>query len=92
MLRIILFCDVERPLSNPLARALNRWVGQPFARAAATQNLPGEKVGVLNNMFQYAYQFRLVAKRLKSWNRSVYYALKWLLLGSLAYALFLRNL
>jgi beta-hydroxylase len=90
--RLILFCDVERPLSNPLARALNRWVGQPFARAAATQNLPGEKVGVLNNLFQYAYQFRLVAKRLKSWNRSVYYALKWLLLGSLAYALFLRNL
>jgi beta-hydroxylase len=90
--RLILFCDVERPLSNPLARALNRWVGQPFARAAATQNLPGEKIGILNKLFQYAYQFRLLAKRLKNWNRSLYYALKWLLLGSLAYALFLKNL
>lgn len=90
--RLILFCDVERPLSNPLARALNRWIGQPFARAAATQNLPGEKVGFLNKLFQYAYQFRLLAKRLKSWNRSVYYALKWVLLGSMAYAIFLRNL
>jgi beta-hydroxylase len=90
--RLILFCDVERPLSNPIARALNHWIGQPLARAAATQNMPGEKVGVLNKVFQYAYRFRLLAKRLKQWNRSVYYALKWALLGTLAYLIFLRTL
>jgi beta-hydroxylase len=90
--RLILFCDVERPLSNPIARAINRWIGQPFARAAATQNLPGEKVGVLNRLFQYAYQLRLLAKRLKAWNRTVYYALKWVLLGALLYAVFLRQM
>jgi beta-hydroxylase len=90
--RLILFCDVERPLSNPIARAINRWIGQPLARAAATQNLPGEKVGVLNKLFQYAYRVRLLAKRLKAWNRNVYYALKWLLLGSLVYAIFLRHI
>jgi len=89
--RLILFCDVERPLSNPIARAINRWIGQPFARAAATQNLPGEKVGVLNKLFQYVYQLRLLAKRLKTWNRNVYYALKWLVLGGLVYAIFLRH-
>ncbi|HMN44064.1 MAG TPA: aspartyl/asparaginyl beta-hydroxylase domain-containing protein [Povalibacter sp.] len=89
--RLILFCDVERPLSNPIARALNRWIGQPLARAAATQNMPGEKVGVLNQAFQYAYQFRLLAKRLKQWDRNVYYLLKWVLLGSLVYAIFLRK-
>jgi beta-hydroxylase len=90
--RLILFCDVERPLSNPLARAINRWIGQPFARAAATQNLPGEKIGILNKLFQYAYQLRLLAKRLKAWDRNVYYTLKWLLLGALIYAIFLRSL
>ncbi len=90
--RLILFCDVERPLSNSIARAINRWIGQPFARAAATQNLPGEKVGVLNKLFQYVYQLRLLAKRLKAWNRNVYYALKWLLLGGLVYAILLRHI
>jgi beta-hydroxylase len=88
--RLILFCDINRPLSNPIARALNRWIGQPMARAAATQNLPGEKVGVLNKLFAYVYQIRIVAKRVKAWNKNVYYVLKWLLLGALVYATFFR--
>lgn len=81
--RLILFCDIERPLSNPIARLINRYIGQPFARAAATQNMEGEKVGILNKLFGYAYQVRLLAKRLKSWNKTVYYVLKWSLLGGL---------
>src|SRR5690606_38460148 len=52
--RIILFCDIERPLTNPLVRAVNRYIGKPLVRAAATQNLEGEKVGVLNKLFGYA--------------------------------------
>jgi beta-hydroxylase len=88
--RIILFCDIERPLSNRLARALNRFIGKPLVRAAATQNVEGEKVGVLNKLFGYAYQFRLVGKRLKAWNRTAYYVIKWALLGSLAYAIFVQ--
>ena len=83
--RLILFCDVERPLTNALARAVNRWIGQPFARAAATQNLPGEKVGFLNKLFGYVYQIRLLGKRIKAWNRTVYYALKWTLVAGLVY-------
>ncbi len=89
--RLILFCDIERPLSNPVMRAVNRRIGRPMARAAATQNLPGEKVGALNRLFGYVYQIRLVAKRVKAWNRNVYYVLKWLLLGTLAYAIFFRG-
>lgn len=90
--RIILFCDVERPLSNRIVRALNHWIGQPLARAAATQNLPGEKVGLLNKGFGYAYQFRLLTKRIKAWNRKVYYLLKWTILGTLLYFIFLKPL
>jgi beta-hydroxylase len=86
--RIILFCDIERPLSNRVARAINRFVGRPLARAAATQNVEGEKVGVLNRLFGYVYRFRLLGKRIKAWNRTVYYALKWTLLGALACAVF----
>jgi beta-hydroxylase len=88
--RIILFCDIERPLSNSVARAINRFVGRPLAQAAATQNVEGEKVGVLNRLFGYVYRFRLLGKRIKAWNRTVYYALKWTLLGALAYAVFVN--
>lgn len=83
--RLILFCDIERPLSNPFARLLNRYVGQPFARAAATQNIEGEKVGILNKLFGFVYRLRLVAKRVKTWNKSTYYMLKWALLGGVLY-------
>jgi beta-hydroxylase len=88
--RLILFCDIERPLSNRLARSINRWIGQPFARAAATQNIEGEKIGVLNKLFAYAYRVRLVGKRIKAWNRATYYAIKWTLILALLYLL-LRN-
>ena len=90
MPRLILFCDVERPLSNSLARALNRYVGRPMVQAAATQNVAGEKVGVLNKLFEYVYQIRIVGKRIKAWNKTVYYVAKWGLIASLAYALFAR--
>jgi beta-hydroxylase len=88
--RLILFCDIERPLSNRIARAMNRFIGKPLVRAAATQNVEGEKVGVLNKLFAYAYQFRLVGKRVKAWNRTAYYVIKWTLLGCLAFAIFVR--
>jgi beta-hydroxylase len=83
--RLILFCDVERPLSNAIARLANRFVGRPFARAAATQNLAGEKIGVLNRLFAYAYHFRRIGKRIKSWNRTVYYLIKWALILGMLY-------
>lgn len=83
--RLILFCDIERPLSNPLARFINRWIGRPFARAAATQNMDGDKVGVLNRLFGYVYHIRVLGKRIKQWNRQVYYALKWALILGILY-------
>jgi beta-hydroxylase len=86
--RIILFCDVERPLTSGVARAVNRWVSRRIIKASATQNAPGEKVGFLNHVFSYAYQVRVLGKRIKQRNRNVYYALKWALIGGLLYLIF----
>ena len=47
--RIILFCDVERPLHTPVLRALNRWVSRYIIKESATENAEGDRVGVLNN-------------------------------------------
>jgi beta-hydroxylase len=86
--RLILLCDVERPLSNPLMRGFNRAVGWRLIRAAATQNVEGEHIGLLNRIFAYVYQVRLVGKRIKARSRPAYYAIKWLLLGAVFYAIF----
>jgi beta-hydroxylase len=87
--RVILFCDVERPLHTGVARAANRFVGRTFVAAAATANEPGEKVGVLNRIFGFFHRMRAHTTRLKKWNRFVYYSLKILVLGGLFYLVFL---
>ncbi len=87
--RIILFCDVERPLRGRIARAANRFVARTFVAAAATANEPGEKVGVLNKIFGFVYRLQRHAKRMKDANRLVYYGLKLSLLGALVYLVFM---
>lgn len=49
--RVILFCDVERPLRTSLVRGLNRWVSRKVVKASATQNVPTEPVGALNRLY-----------------------------------------
>ena len=44
--RIILFCDVERPMKYGFMTAINRWVSHHIVKASATQNMEGEDVGV----------------------------------------------
>jgi beta-hydroxylase len=87
--RIILFCDVERPLRTSAARAANRFVARTFVAAAATANEPGEKVGVLNKVFGVVYHVKDVAKRMKDANYYVYYTLKLSLLAGLVYVVFM---
>src|SRR5262249_28586803 len=74
--RIILFCDVERPLKYRFMAALNGWVSRHIVKASATANLEGERVGVLNKAFAWLYAIHLAGRRLKGWNRQLYYALK----------------
>ena len=57
--------------------------------ASASQNEIGERIGGLNRFYQVAYHARLKAKELKASNRRLYYALKWLLIFGLIYAIFL---
>ena len=87
--RLILFCDVERPLTNPVVRWINRHIGWRMIKAAATQNVEGEPVGGLNHVFAYAYRVRLVGKRIKAWNRGAYYLIKWAMFGGLFWLVFL---
>ena len=86
--RVILFCDIERPLSNRFMRAVNRTIGRGMIKAAATQNMPGEHVGGVNRVFEVVYKIRELGLRLKQWNKPVYYLTKWALIAGLLYLIF----
>ena len=82
--RVILFCDVERPLRGRLLAALNRWFADHVMAASASPNEVGERVGGINRFFQVAYKARLQAKKLKANHRRMYYVSKWVaILGGL---------
>jgi beta-hydroxylase len=86
--RIILFCDVERPVYTKIVQLLNRWFGRYVMSAASSQNVEGEKVGFVNVLFTYFYQLRAQAKKLKAKHRTVYYVGKWVLILGILWAIF----
>jgi beta-hydroxylase len=67
--RIILFCDIERPLTNRVMAWINHGFKATAIRASQTENFEGD-----------VYYLRFAGKALKRWNRNAYYATKWLLL------------
>jgi beta-hydroxylase len=84
--RVILFCDIERPVRFAPIRWLNRGVARLVMTAAASQNLESEPIGGLNKFFFHAYKVRVAAKAFKARSRLGYYVLKWaLILGLLAW-------
>ena len=86
--RIILFCDIQRPLKNKIAHKFNQLFSGTVMKAAASKNLPSEQIGVINHSFRYLYQIRLVGKRLKNYNKRLYYFIKYALFIGL-FALFI---
>ena len=86
--RIVLFCDVERPLYTKPVQLLNRWFGRYVMSTASSQNVAGEKLGSINILFGYFYHLRAQAKKLKAKHRSVYYIGKWVLILGILWAIF----
>lgn len=70
--RVILFCDVARPIRNRVVRALNHFITHHIVKATATQNTDKEKVGVLNRFSRYIYAFRETYEGQKKGNRRLF--------------------
>jgi len=62
-----------------LLTRINRWVSHHIVKVSATENVEGEQVGMLNKVFDKLYEIHLASRKLKQWNRSVYYMLKYTL-------------
>ncbi|RMQ49457.1 hypothetical protein ALQ04_03433 [Pseudomonas cichorii] len=55
--RVILFCDIERPLTNGFMTRVNRSVSAFLGRATAPQNLDDERVGGINRAYAFSKRF-----------------------------------
>lgn len=87
--RLVLFCDVERPLRGRMARTANRWVGDHLMRASRSRNEQGERIGAVNVAFGQVYKVRLLGKRLKARSVPAYYVVKFALLAALVWLVLL---
>ncbi|WP_199287853.1 lipid A hydroxylase LpxO [Kushneria phosphatilytica] len=85
--RLILFCDIERPMKYRWAAAVNRWFSRNVMAAAASPNDENDRTGGINRAFKYVYKVREIGKRLKKKNRTVYYIVKWLIFGGIVVGL-----
>lgn len=79
--RIILFCDIERPMKYRWATALNRFVARRFIASAASPNMQGDRTGALNRAFGVFYTVRLYAKRVRKTRKKLYYTIKFSLIA-----------
>ncbi|WP_193906260.1 aspartyl/asparaginyl beta-hydroxylase domain-containing protein [Cellvibrio polysaccharolyticus] len=86
--RIILFVDIKRPTRFFLVDWINEIFSRVVLSAAATKNMPGDKVGFLNRIFGYVYQIRVVGKKIKKINKPLYYLLQYGLYIALIYWIF----
>ena len=86
--RIILFVDVKRPVDFFLVDWFNEIFSRLVVASAATKNMKGDKVGILNRAFGYLYQIRILGKKIKAFNRTLYYVLQYGLYLGLIYLIF----
>jgi len=70
--RLILFCDIERPMRFGFARAFNRWFGRNVVAAASSPNDAGDRVGLINRLFFLSDRAGHYRRRFKAWNRTAY--------------------
>ena len=82
--RLILFCDVERPMRFGWMQAVNRWLGRTMMTAAASPNESGDQTGLVSKLFRVSYVMGQYRRRYKAWNKTAYKATKVALIVGLA--------
>lgn len=86
--RIILFLDIKRPVTFAPVDWFNRGFSRVVLAASATKNADGDKVGVLNRLFGSVQKVRLLGKKLKRFNRTLYYLVQYAIYLLLIYWIF----
>ncbi|MDB5796831.1 MAG: lpxO, partial [Paucimonas sp.] len=85
--RVILFCDVERPMRFRWAQGFTRLLGHTMMTAASSPNETGDQLGTVNRLFRFVWHAGQYRRRFKRWNRHAYYVAKFSLIAGAAAAL-----
>lgn len=87
--RIVLFCDVERPMRYRWTTAINRWLGRHLMSAAASPNETGDETGGINKLFRFVWMAGQYRRRLKAFSKPLYLCVKFgLIAGVIACVIF----
>ena len=70
--RLILFCDIARPMRFGFARSFNQWFGRHVVAAASSPNEAGDRTGLINRLFFLSDRAGQLRRRFKAWNRTAY--------------------
>jgi beta-hydroxylase len=82
--RIILFCDIERPMRFRWSQAVNRWLGRTMMTAASSPNESGDQTGLVSKLFRISWAMGQYRRRFKAWNKTVYKLTKLALIVAVA--------
>jgi beta-hydroxylase len=87
--RLILLCDVERPLRYRWAQWINRTFSKHVMSAAASANEDGDRSGFIGRMFRFAHVAGIYRRRFKRWSPPAYHGVRAaLIVGVLAAIVF----
>lgn len=85
--RIILLCDIERPMKYGWARAINRWLARVVMTAASSPNETGDQTGGINKIFVFFWLVGKYRRKLKNFSKPLYLCIKFLLIVAIAIAI-----
>ena len=86
--RIILFCDVTRPMKFKIIDHINNYISNTVIAASATKNDDTDDVGMINKIFEKLYVIRTISRKFKKWNKHVYKVTKYSIFLLLMYWIF----
>ena len=79
--RIVLFCDIERPMKFRWALAINRWIATHIVATGASPNSATDHTGAINRIFIFSHWMGVKRRAVKRWNKTVYVTTKWALVA-----------
>ncbi|WP_270726710.1 aspartyl/asparaginyl beta-hydroxylase domain-containing protein [Shimia sp. Alg240-R146] len=86
--RIVLFLDIRRPVKFGFVNWINTLFSNVVMSASATANMPGDKIGGVNRAFGGIQKVRMFGKKIKAFNKPLYYFLQYGLYALIIWLIF----
>ncbi|OUT99104.1 MAG: aspartyl beta-hydroxylase [Betaproteobacteria bacterium TMED41] len=78
--RIILFCDIERPLALKASSVINKFFSKHIMSAASSPNQSGDDTGKINKLTKGYWKLDSLRKKIKNKNKFLYKVTKLLII------------